>query len=434
MFKTLCEVKLLHEYYLTERDGNTIFDIPDREGRIRFLSDKLQDNYPTINDDLTYEVSSHHQNIFSGHQLKLLPTYSGFQIVVAVVEKQLTGGVKAFEPKISLPDDLAITILLLRKNSKIDTISNSNLRNSIPSCYFFSNETMLSGKTNPFLALSPAERNLSFAYEQGNLALDSFDNMLKAYYIDKSGFDQWATVKGEGFVTEADRMVVPTRFYYSFDKNSGINSASFTLIDNNGNIVKTIEQRTPDSAMQVLLDFSEEITDTLFLSGISKSMIYFLKISADNGLYIEHNIVFSSFMPSHCWAVVALRPNVAETEYSLLDNDGLIATRIETNGDIVSPRVFEIRIKSRFTFWRYLNNKQKKLKANPILNPYLEYDVQKGFMESISLRNATYVPTVFKDGTTSKFLPNPSSYEILKAENKRVYTEIPVPRSDLFDV
>jgi len=40
IYKTLFEVKLLHEFYLTRKDGNTIFALPDQPARLKFLLDE----------------------------------------------------------------------------------------------------------------------------------------------------------------------------------------------------------------------------------------------------------------------------------------------------------------------------------------------------------------------------------------------------------
>jgi hypothetical protein len=430
LFKTLCEIKLLHEYYLTERDGNTIFDITEQEGRLAFLQNKLIDNYPSINDDLSFEIHSSSRNIFSGHQLKLIPSYSGFQITIAVTEKERTGGGIAYEPKIPLPGDRMLTILLRRKNAMLDMITNVNLQNPVPSAYFFTNQTLSATKTYPYLSLPVSPRNPLLSYRQGDLVFEPADNTVKAFYIDRSGAEQWAPVKGEGYITESDRLLVPPRFFYTFPA-TGVSEASFTLADHSGNVIKAIQYEV-DQSKRVLLDLEDAI-DSPAVFG--PSVIYSLKVTANNGFQAVHSVIFNtSQLPADTWGLVVLQPGVEQSAYRLLDDEGMLFQGINASGDAMLTPQFEIRIKSRLTFWRYRNNNRKKIKANSSLDPYLFHDASKGVMETITLRNATYVPTIFKDGSNSKYLPNPSSFELLGSEGQRMYTEVSVPRSNMFEV
>jgi hypothetical protein len=430
LYKTLCEIKLLHEYYLTEGDGNTIFDIAEQEGRLAFLQNKLIDNYPSINDDLSFEIHADSQNIFSGHQLKLIPSYSGFQIVIAVTEKERTGGGIAYEPKIPLPGDMILTILLRRKNAMFDTLSNVKLQNPIPSVFFFTNQTLSATKTYPYLSPPVSPRNPLLSYQQGDLVFDPADNTVQAFYIDRSGAEQWAPVKGEGYITESDRLLVSPRFFYTLPATAA-GEASFMLADHSGNVIKTIQHEV-DQGKRVLLDLEDAIDSPAVFGS---SAIYSLKVTVNNGFHAVHSVIFNTFkLPEDTWGLVVLQPGVEQSAYRLLDDEGYLFQGINASGDAILPPLFEIRIKSRLTFWRYRNNNRKKIKANSSLNPYLFHDASKGVMETITLRNATYVPTIFKDGSNTKYLPNPSSFELLGSEGQRMYTEVSVPRSYLFDV
>lgn len=433
-FKILCEVKLLHEFYLTEGEGNTIFDLTAQADRMDFLQKRLVDNAPSIGDDIGFELLPADKDIFSGYQLKLLPSYSGFQIAVAVEEKALTGNIIAYAPKIPMPDDLRIQVLLVKKNHHIDEISNAGLDNTFPGSYLFSNVTLSGLKTYPFLSTPIAPRKPLLPYQQGELALDPSDNSIKAFYTDAAGVEQWAAVRGEGFVHEGDRIAIPTRFYYSLSKFSGATQLHFALLDSHGTSVQDFQFTVKPSDKNVFVQFDDRSLSMADREGLKPDTTYSLKVDGNNGLSTMHPIVFTSaYLPAECWGLVVLQPKVAQTQFSLIDQDGLLLTRKDPAGDVMPP-LFEIRLKSRFLFWRYRNNRNIRLKPNASLDPYLLYNSVRGIMDSISFRNATYNPTLFSDGTNTRLLPNPPSIDMLVRENNRVYADIPVPRSDLFDI
>lgn len=427
-YAIICEVKLLHEYYLTKSDGSSIFDssLTTIIDRLKFLEDRLSNDCPSINDDLSFEIAPANLTGFKGHKLKLLPTYSGFCIAAPVVKKELADGRIVTVPEIFLPRDFRITVQMLRKSAKLDTISNNNFYNKIPACYYFTNTTQSATSIFPCLAEQPVVQDFLSSYEQGNLTRDPFDNSVKAFYYDKDEIPQWAPVSGAGFITEADRKAIAPAFTYYFDNKSNVTTANFTLKDVNGNNLRTISKNVKDT-LQASLDFSDVLADSL-LPNARGAVTGSLIVSTDNGLDITHPLVFYSSIPSHCWGIVELQGNVSDTRFSLLDDDGYL---IENNEP--GHPLFEIRIKSMFTFWKYKNNRGKKLKRNSSLDPYLDYNEGNGTMESISFRNSTYEHTAFKDGTKIKYLPNPPSFDNIKIENKRVYIEITVPRSELFE-
>src|SRR4030095_8950400 len=114
------------------------------------------------------------------------------------------------------------------------------------------------------------------------------------------------------------------------------------------------------------------------------------------------------------------------------DSSGYLTVKRDINGRDIGVPAFEIWLKSRFSFWRYKNNKGKKILQKPDLDLFLDYVNENGSYVSKALRTASYVPTEIK-GTTNafRFFPNPGANDVLVRDKKRVYTDILVP-STLF--
>jgi len=49
----------MHEYYLTEKDGNTIFSKPLQQDRLDYLRNEFELGRESINQDLSFEIPSY---------------------------------------------------------------------------------------------------------------------------------------------------------------------------------------------------------------------------------------------------------------------------------------------------------------------------------------------------------------------------------------
>ena len=141
LYKPLFEVKLLHEFYLTDRSGNNVFELSAQADRLDFLFHKFESFADEINSDLSYEIPETCKDLLKNYGLKLLPSYSGLKLLIEAKLKKLASGVSTYEPIHKLEDDLHIPILIKRRTSRIDSITNQKLERNINSYYFFSNDS-----------------------------------------------------------------------------------------------------------------------------------------------------------------------------------------------------------------------------------------------------------------------------------------------------
>lgn len=440
IYKTLFEVKLLHEFYLTQPDGQTIFDLPGQSDRIDFLLNRWMLNARNINNEVNFELPENGRTTFENYHLKLLPAYAGCKIAIEVRKQMLPDSTIVYTPKISLPDDLNILLLLTKKNDALDRYTNGKLKRTTNAVFYFSNENIPGVKTFPVLSNAISAFDAALTYEQGEIAMFG-PNDLREFYIDKDGNDQWLNITGSGFVNENDRLLFPRRFFYSFSEAENVTEAGVVLKDKNGNPVvisrdeygteKNIVTFTSTHTLQkIMLDFSTGDAKSLPASPANDDMVYTLEITDNNGNTRVHSLIFlDDAGVQNSWGVVNIKPKVTDNAFNLLDNNGFLIKRIMPDSSIVPAPVFEIRVKSRFSFWRYIHEKKKKLKNE---HPDFLF-VQNNNLVSLIPRPLSYSLILFKKPDNSlHFLPNPQPFNSIKTESNGQFSDIFVPESDMF--
>src|SRR5580693_1687981 len=97
-YKILFEVKLLHEYYLTNPDNSSVFQSVKQADRLAWLSARYASDEPAISNDLQFVLPPAMSDLFKNQRLILLQSYSGFQVAVQVNTSVQTGGVIKYAP------------------------------------------------------------------------------------------------------------------------------------------------------------------------------------------------------------------------------------------------------------------------------------------------------------------------------------------------
>ncbi|MFT3910797.1 MAG: hypothetical protein QM737_15375 [Ferruginibacter sp.] len=433
IYKTLFEVKILHEYYHTDIDGKTIFARVDQEDRIGFLNEQERNDKDTINKDLDFVFPSFLAETYSHYNLKLVSTYSGFKVAVRVNKRNLADRSLVYEPMVALPDKFAIYVLFNKKDNGIDRISNTRINSALPALYFFSNDEVAGEQTFPFLTNNISAIRSSYKYEQGELA--SFGSSdIRAYYQNEYG-DQWASFKGSDFVNENDRLFLPLKFYYSFPAERDISEADFVLKNKNGITIKSITTSSNSKINKCVIDLSAlqgSLPDPLVAD--FSDLILTLEVNGNDGYTASHKVFLSdNFYSKDIWGMVGLHPKTASKDFELLTEEGYLK-RFLLGTESRAP-LFEIPVKSRSAYWRYINNRGKKLQLAGELNGYLEED---DALNLISLKPGVITQSFFlmenNTGSATKYVPNPVNYDIKKDKKNRLCYDIIVQQSDLFPI
>ena len=441
IYKILFEVRVLHEYYLTLPDGQSIFNLPNQNDRIEFIKHRFLKDDRSINSELSFNLPDSLKKTFDNYRLRLLPAYSGCKVAIEVKRQTLGDGTVVYTPKVPLPADLNIHLLLTRINDSPDSYSNMKLRKATNAVYYLSNEDIPGIKTFPSLSNPISAFDASVDYEQGEPAFFGV-NDIREFYIDKDGNSQWLNVAGTGFVNENDRILFPISFYYTFQATENVTEAQVVLKDKDGNPVvisrdpygttKSLLQFKSSSPLQkIRMDFSTSDAMTLPRSSMSANLVYSLEITDNNGLTRKTPVIFynDAFVQQNNWAVVNIKPTVTNAAFNLIDSTGFLITRQNPDTTIVPPPVFEIRAKSRIAYWRYIHDKRKKL-----INDHLDFLFEQGDnLVTLLPRPLTYYYTLFKKPDNSlHYLPGPKPFDMVRMEGEKIYADIIVPESDLF--
>jgi len=432
IYKTLFELRLLHEFYLTRRDGTTVFEKLTQEERETFLHEEFMEGNDPINDDVQFCFPQGMKSKYESLYLKILPTYSGCRIAVRVNAKTLPDQTTVFEPYIPFSTDMHIFILALKNNQNLEFFSNKRLRSAIPATYYFSNAEVDGAKTFPFLTNSVPVQDGSYMYEQGELSLSGA--VVQEFYRN-GNTDVFRDVKGNGFANESDRILLPGRFDYVFADNSNLTQVTLNLKDYQGN--ELVSFSIDDDAglgEKISVDFNGYIKQLPITTAFKlEQQFHTLLVTGNNGFSAIHKVIFSNELTlQRSWSVFDISASVSDNPFNLLANDSFLVRRKNALGIWSPAPVFEIPVKSRLAYWRYINNKGKELNVPASLANYVK---KEGMVLVTKVPRASARSWfLLREETSSSTTYAPNPYEpIIKMENdRRSFFDIRVPDSELF--
>ena len=438
LYKTLFEIRLMHEFFQTKEDGSNLFNEPDQGNRMNLLRQLDDADRDAMDRDIRFDFPDALKEQYSGYGLSIVPAYSGCKVAVRVNRITLADNSIVYQPLNFIPDTLDIFVLFIRKNNQPDAYSNERIGRPAPSAYFFSSENIPGTRVFPFLTNPISSFDAGYIYEQGELAVDG-SNKLQEYFYDNAGNLQPRPVNFAvtAFANENDRMLAPLSFYYSVFNKNPVTQLDISLSNAASTVIKTFSFSQPEPIKKVMLDLSDQ-SDALLLSAALSlpAGLFTLKASGNNGYADTRQLIFDERLdPRDCWGVAYLRPAVTNTAFNLIETDGYIMKRVDPLGNITEAPIFEIPVKSRFGNFRYANSNGKELKLNAALNNFL-YKEDKLLISQlpVSLCQHYFQVTENGGGNTTKFLPNPKTCDIKKDDKQRMYFDVVVPESDLFPV
>jgi hypothetical protein len=437
IYKTLFDIKLEHEYFLTLEDGKSLFEESDPVARMTMLQEAYDSDRESFSRDISYDFPEKLKPFYEQHGLKLLPSYSGCRVLVRVRQVRLTDNSTVFEPFFPFSKDIEVFILLTKKDSLPDTYTNSQLNRTIPSKYIFSNENINGARTFPFI-VSPVSRiDPGILYEQGELALDAGSNLVELFY-DNAGNLQQRSVSTAvtSFANENDMMLVPGKFYYQIARNNAVTELEISLNDNSGKVIKEFSFSQSQPLSRVLLDFTDRADVVQLAERVPLTdRLFTIRATGNNGLSDSKNIVFGDHLSSvSAFGAIHIKSRVTNTVFNILTDEGWIIQKRNPLGVISAAPVFEIPIKSRFAHFRYINCNGRELLLDASLNNFL-YKESGALISQIPVSLSRYCLMVpDKTRTTTRYLPNPRSYDIKTDGFHRIYFDIQVPESDIFPI
>jgi hypothetical protein len=446
LYNILFEVKVLHEYYLTDPDNTSVFQDAQQVDRLAWLDKRYKSDQPAGSDDLRFVLPSCLSNAFRNQDIRLLPSLSGFQVAVRVKGTLQSDGSTLYAPAIPLAGSFNMLVLIQQASGEFGLLTNGRLARPVQSLYYFSNADLGQAKTAPVLSQPISPQVSGYAYEQGELSASGADIEL-CYYTGTT--QKFETVPGNGFVNENDRLVVGREFDYTFQPSDNVTTAQFVLKDQTGNTVRTFSTSGAAALDTVELNFDDASNTALIplvtLPGAAATdaLLYSLEVTGNGGYSKTISLIFYDVASDllSTWGIVQLQVSVPNAAMSLLDGNGNLYTPVLAAPDkTTSPYpVFEIRCKSRYTFWRYTSDDPTKQLNAPTSSIAAFLTGGPGSLTTIYPVPGTYLPYFFSQNPTATpptftYLPNPEPNTAVEVDGNQLFSNIWVPESGTFPV
>jgi len=312
--------------------------------------------------------------------------------------------------------------------------------------YYFSNADLGQAKTAPILSRPISSQVPGYPYEQGELSA-SGANIELCYY--NGSTQQFEAVPGDGFANENDRLVVARAFDYTFQPSDNVMTAQFVLKDQGGNTVRTYAISGTGALSTVALNFDDASNTalvplvTLPRAAATDALLYSLEVTGNGGYSKTISLIFYDVASDllSTWGIVQLQISVPNPAMSLLDGNGnLYAPALPAPDKITTPYpVFEIRCKSRYTFWRYTSDDPTKELNAPSGSIADFLTGGPGSLTTIYPVPGTYLPYFFSQNPaatppTFTYLPNPEPNTSVEVDGNQLFSTIWVPASGTFPV
>jgi len=430
-YKTIFELKVFHEYFLTGPTGVTVFEKSSQADRLSFLEDQFAQDQMPINDDIDFVFPEKLKSLYAGLGLKINPTYSGCHVSVKVVERAQADGSTFYSPVVPFPAGLRIWVQLAQKSNALRSYTHSKLHQALPAIFYFSNENVPSPKSFPFLTASvPAIA--AVPYEQGDLGYNGTN--VQEFYFDGTTA-VWQDVKGSSFANENDRLLLREKFTYTIPNITGLTEAEFSLKDKNADEIALFKPNRPAGlAPQQVLDFSSVVKSLPVTKDYAPAdFLYSLEVTGNNGYHSTHPVFFGGdLLTSDSWALIGINTNVGNPDFNLLAPDGFLKRRRDAFGVFAPAPVFEVNLKSRFPFWRFINDHGKELFVSAQLTDYV-VKTNNVLTSKRPRALAKHFSLLQKEGSSDTVrVPNPANGYVSPSPDGRLYLDIKVPDSDLF--
>jgi hypothetical protein len=203
------------------------------------------------------------------------------------------------------------------------------------------------------------------------------------------------------------------QFYYSFERDSVVKNAVIILSKSLGRIIKTINLSSNVKLDKVWLNFSTD--DTSAHNQIEEGT-YFMEINGEGYFRQEKVLLNSKLYSASNLAMIEINYKAGDQQYNLLEPDGTLKANYP---------VFEIRLKSRITYWRYRSNTGMRLKTTAKTSPFLTPE-NNALKSNKPLPMNAFPMKLFLDekDVIGLFLPNPLNQSLRVESDGMIYSDI----------
>jgi len=405
-YEKFFEVRVLHEFYLNTNSKRSYFSLDDAS-RAAYLDTLLFRNRYDIWNDVTFEPSEETKKTLQNLNLRFVRTKTGFFIGIKVKAPADTD-----HPFTNPDGNAALTFRMRIKNPYVKNFTNLTLNSALPSTYLFTNGNEEGLKVLPSLSLPVEDFRSDKTYEFGEVARMGNDIMEAVKRTNSFNAGDWRKISAVGIAHEGDRTLLPSRFWYRFEADSDVRQAVFALRTTGGTSIKTVHTDGSTPLRNVLLDFSVDDSSTVVQKGT-----YLLEVNGDNGYFRQYRVSLNTdHYNSQDLGIIEIRYNTGDAAFGLINPDGSLK---------VPGPVYEVRLKSRISYWRYRSNSGIKLKTTAKTDPYLT--PVDGVLKSIDPAPMNAMPLEFVDenpAIPAIFLPNPPGNALSVENNGDIFSDI----------
>lgn len=415
IYKKIFEVRILHDYFLSTKDNayfSSALSDQDRSTRLlqkyNFDLDKVLQITPTSSCVTTMK----------NHRLRFIKTKLGFFVAQEVERIIQNSGAIFYKPVLPLEASSGLSFDIRALNSYFQNFSGIPIKKAISSIYYFSNAAVGGAKTYPVLSLPVPDFDSSQVYEMGELAVRG--GQLNLANITTSDDDpvHWQNIEDFGFVNRTDCLLVPHKFRFLLPADNLPTAITATLFELGGTVVKTIDVLVNGGNLlslgfckNPLDDCVEEGWYDLEIKDQDDNMLFFKRILLSEVLYKPSNLGVIEIFPS------------TDTTFRLLDADGFILHRINADESKESHPIFEIRFRSRNTYWRYKSKDAFSPTDIAATDSVLDIAPDTGETVLVATNSETLIEGVNKLlGGLS--LPNPNPSTMKYESDGKIYSDI----------
>ncbi|MFK7924455.1 MAG: hypothetical protein AB8H47_21030, partial [Bacteroidia bacterium] len=327
------------------------------------IAEKIKRQKYNIHNELLIEPSLSTKALLAQQNLEILSTPLGFFLAIQVSERAGDAGLMQYSPYLPLQgtEDLIFSMRPQRL-SNFKSFTQQRLDRRLPAIYYFSNlsENDLlppADKTAPSLSLPVmAEDDLPAAgVLMGELALRN--GKTQEAIVNKPLNDtDWQDIDGGGLVHERDRRLLPEVFFYRFFASDQVNQIKHVLTNKTGDIISESYTSQAKGFSQVRLDLrprTEEGEILMLNPGHYVLEITTWQDNTEQWTSKREVIINNDWYDARAWGILHLQPSSGNDSFDLLRPDNLLVTE-KVNGKTSTPHPkFELRLRSRLSWWRY---------------------------------------------------------------------------------
>lgn len=351
----LFELRILHEYFLLHDDKLTYFDLPLNTQQAILEKQLLQGQYKLM-EHLTIEPTAECLAILKNHRMKIGRTAVGIVVAGAGKVHKRSDNSEILLPEIPLSPYLEFTFVIKVQNAYFRNYTLLPLKLNSSAIYLFSNDPdNVSGPGFASLSNPVAKFESGSLYYSGDIA--DHRGVLKESFADTNNNLSWENMAGSGYLNENDRCLYPSQFIYYPSETDKQNNLTFVLKDikDKTEIKKIIFPPSERSSLRV--DFSSAPFKGANVPIPNGRYL----LEKDNSISSEEKEIYllGQFSPQGSvfnagdLGMILIRASENSATYRIMDEEG---------GFLQPHPIFQIRLASRSTFWRYQSKiSEKKL-------------------------------------------------------------------------